>query len=483
MDEQKRIRKYFDVILSGKLHRWAILAVVLCGATSSYAQERTPESFLLQQRRLEEDIRALRRQEATAADRAFFDYGGWYSFHLFIFDDGVESSRVLRRHDLRLWSRLRLDEGAHEFYLRGRVSLLDFNTGDAYDGNDDDVEGMNLERGVYRFDLAKALGGYDVTDGRNLTVVLGRDLVEIGTGLTLSAPLDHVGVTWSDDSWRLRGLAGRTVGSLADLDRTRPIDRSRRAFFGAEITYTGFERHEPFVYALWQRDHNRETRPVLLQQYDYDSFYVGVGSTGEVAPRWGYRAEWVYESGRSFGHRRFIEADIIEAWAFDAELEYRFPGAHQARAAVEYLFASGDAQRRGSPTDASGGNMSGREDSGFNGFGYRDTGLSLAPALSNVHILRTGTAFYPFPDIPKFARLEVGADSFLYFKNHRRGAISDSTAPRHSSYLGWELDTFANWAVSSDVAWTVRFGVFLPGDAFDDRSPRTFFLTGITWSF
>lgn len=447
------------------------------------AQTAPPESFLLQQRRVDEEVREARESDLTAADRVFFDYGGWYSFHLFMFDDGVESSRVLRRNDLRLWTRLRLDNGAHEFYLRGRISLLDFNSGDAYDGNDDDVEGMNLERGVYRFDLAKALGG-DAAAGRSdLVVELGRDLVEIGTGLALSAPLDHVGVTLSSESWRLRGLVGRTVGSTVDFDRTRPTDRTRRAFFGAEATYAGFDRHEPFAYVLWQRDHNHETYPVLLQQYDYDSFYAGIGSTGEIVPRLAYRTEAVYESGDSFGYHRFLSPDVVRAWAWDAELEYRFKGAHQPRASVEYLFASGDAQRRLSPSDAAGGNMRGRDDNSFNGFGYRDTGLSLAPRISNVHVWRAGGALYPFPDSARFGKLEVGADTFLYFKNHRTGAISDPTATRHSSYLGWELDTFANWDVTPDVAWTIRFGVFLPGDAFDDRSPRTFLLTGVTWSF
>ena len=61
-----------------------------------------------------------------STDRFSLDYGGWYSFHLLIFDDGVNSSRTYRRNDLRVWSRLTLDGGAHEVFARVRLSFLDF---------------------------------------------------------------------------------------------------------------------------------------------------------------------------------------------------------------------------------------------------------------------------------------------------------------------------------------------------------------------
>jgi hypothetical protein len=74
------------------------------------------------------------------------------------------------------------------------------------------------------------------------------------------------------------------------------------------------------------------------------------------------------------------------------------------------------------------------------GFGYRDTGLSLAPRLSNAHIWRAGASFKPFEDCEPLRNLELGTDWFLYAKNRAEGAISDSTADRQSGYVGWEMD-------------------------------------------
>jgi hypothetical protein len=146
------------------------------------------------------------------------------------------------------------------------------------------------------------------------------------------------------------------------------------------------------------------------------------------------------------------------------------------------MFASGDGDRRFSPTNSVGGNTRGN-DSAFNGFGFRDTGLSFAPQLSNLHAWRLGAAFTPFEKIEMLKALELGTDWFLYWKNHAKGAVSDGTADRRSGYLGWEMDYFVNWRITSDLAWTTRFGTFFPGSAFSDQTTRTFFLTGVTWSF
>lgn len=466
---------------------WALFAVCASGASPwpAIAQTRSePSAFLNQQRGVAEQVWDRIDQEQPAAQDVDFDFGGAYSFNLFIHDDGVNSSRTLRRHDLRLWTRLGFARGAHEIYARGRLSLLDFNTGDAFDGNDDDWEGPNLERGYYQFDLARALDAYSHCEiASNLRVKIGRDLVEWGTGYALSEPLDHVAIETTHRDVEVTGLVGRTVGSAYDFDQTRPTDRTRRAFFGAQARYLGLERHRPFGYVLWQRDHNRETYPTPLQRFDYDSFYVGLGSSGELLDNLYYGTEWVYESGHAFGDRRFLRQDVIRAWAFDARLEYLFPQRTKPRLGIEYMFASGDPDRRFSPTDAIGGNRGDFTDRGFNAFGYRDTGLSFAPRLGNVHIWRTGGSLYPFAGDALLDKLELGSNWFLYWKNRRDAAVSDPTADVASGYLGWEMDYYANWEIAPDLAWTVRYGVFFPGSAFRDQTTRTFFLTGITWSF
>jgi hypothetical protein len=234
---------------------------------------------------------------------------------------------------------------------------------------------------------------------------------------------------------------------------------------------------------LWQRDRNREAVFRPFRTYDYDSFYLGFGSTGELFKGLRYSAEGVYETGRSFSERLFLSDSDIDAWAMLVELEYLFPGKHKARASLEYLLGSGDPDRVFSPTNTEGGAVGDSKDSSFIGFGYRDTGLSFAPRYSNLHMWRLGASCYPWPDRRRFRRLELGTDWYVYYKHHRAGAVSDPTANVGSAYLGWEMDYYANWQMAADLAWTARCGIFFPGNAFDDRGTRTFLLIGLTWSF
>lgn len=451
------------------------------GASAQFAERREPSSFVQQQK-------AFQDQSATEFDaylaetqRIALDWGGWYGFHVFQYDDGVESSRTLRRHDLRLWSRASIDRSVHEFYFRVRTSVLDYNAGDSYDRDEDDVEGPSLERGLYRLDLDRALGWDAARPGLALT--LGRDLVAFGTGLALATPLDHASLQAEFGDFGIRSLAGRTVGSSTDIDLTRPIDRSRRAFYGAEVTYRRPQRHRPFAFVLWQRDHNSDGAYPLLQDYDYDSFYAGIGSMGELADRWRYSAELVYEGGAGSNRGPFAGRNEINAFAADFELEYLAPGPRRPRFSVEYLFGSGDSDRRFSPTDTIGGNRGDHSDNSFVGFGYQYTGLSAALLPSNLHMLRAGASIFPCPDSTAWRRLELGTDWFLFHKHHRDGAISDPTADERSGYVGWEMDYFANWKATADLAWTTRVGFFFPGDGYSDESPRAFVLFGVVWSF
>ncbi len=459
--------------------------VTSCWATIALAQQPEPDAFLNQQRVITDMIRAEREKLAPATQRVELDYGGYLSFYTLLYDDGIESSRTLRRTDLRLWSRLSLDRGAHEFYVRSRLSYLDYNGGDQFEiDEENDTEGMNLERGFYKFDLARANAAYGGGSlGYNVEFKVGRDFTEFGTGYVLSTPLDQVWIRGTYRDVQVTGLFGRTIGSSQDFDLSRNPERTRRNFAGAEVRYTGFERHRPFAYVLWQDDQISDNVPGWLQNYEYDSFYVGVGSLGEIVPNLSYSTEWVFQTGRSYGDRRTQRKNRINAWAWDIELEYLFDHPMRPRVGVEYMFASGEDDRVDSPTDSLGGVSRGLRDESFIGFGYRDTGLSFAPRLSNIHIWRMGASFFPFPDHERLRGLELGTNWFLYYKHRHRAAVSDPLATVPSGYLGWEMDYFANWQVSSDLSATARLGTFFPGRAFEDQTTRTFLLVGMTWSF
>ncbi len=462
-----------------------VAVFLLGGAAPAMAQRVEPDAFLNQQRSIEELIRAERDKLGPLTEDVEVDYGGFYSLFTFLYDDGVNSSRTFRRHDLRVWTRLGFQSGAHEIYARGRLSFIDFNSGDQFD-NEDDVEGMNLERGYYKFDLARAMVAYGGERiDYNLEFKIGRDLTEFGTGYVLSTPLDQLWLRASVADFHITGLLGKTIGSSQDFDFSRGAQRTRRSFAGVEARYQGFERHEPFAYVLWQRDHSRDVRrpAAARQRFDYDSFYAGIGSTGEIVSNLSYSAEFVAETGESYSTGAFARKNNIAAWAWDMQLEYLFDSTGKPRVGVGYMFASGDSDRLFSPTSTVGGNSRGFKDSSFIGFGYRDTGLSFAPTLSNVHIWRAGASVHPFPDHEALDHFEVGTNWFLYNKHQAHAAVSDPLATTRSGYLGWEMDYYANWSISSDLAATARYGVFFPGDAFADQTTRTYLLLGLTWNF
>jgi len=127
--------------------------------------------------------------------------------------------------------------------------------------------------------------------------------------------------------------------------------------------------------------------------------------------------------------------------------------------------------------------MPGTKDHAFNGFGFRDTGLVLAPEVSNLNAYVLGASFFPLEHIKLFRRLELGTKVFFFQKAARNGALSDVPAQTNARWVGWEWDLFANWQITSDLIWSIRYGAFQPGDAFVDNGCGQFLYTGFTLSF
>jgi hypothetical protein len=235
-------------------------------------------------------------------------------------------------------------------------------------------------------------------------------------------------------------------------------------------------------------------------RYGYDSYYIGIGAAGNFGQNILYGIEAAYEGGDSLtntfdptnpGVPLPQTNEDIEAWALDARVSYLLNDPANTRLTGEVLLASGDDDRLFSTTTTVGGNLSGTDDKAFNAFGLIDTGLVFAPNVSNLIMLRLGASTYPLNDSTAFRRLQVGADLFVYNK-------MDSDAPSteitdDDAYLGTELDLFANWQITSDFSWSVRYGVFFPGEAiagssFGGTAPgesnaRHFVYTGVTLAF
>jgi len=222
----------------------AVAATVCVPTLTAFGQNQSlsGDTFLKQQRQMEENIRQELDKSLPDTQRVDFDYGGWLSEYFYLFDDGEHSSRTLRQTDLRLWSSFNLDQGIHSGYVRMKATYDDWNHGDL-DGDEDDMAGPNLERGWYELNLTKLLAKYsDVTLPVDFSTRIGRDYLMWGTGYALSMPLDAVQFQGNVGKLAIDGLLGRTIHSWDNVDQSRPnADLSWRYFYGVQTRFTGFQ--------------------------------------------------------------------------------------------------------------------------------------------------------------------------------------------------------------------------------------------------
>jgi hypothetical protein len=313
--------------------------------------------------------------------------------------------------------------------------------------------------------------------------------------LTLSVPLDGVITDLTFGNLTLELIAGVTPVRTVDFDLSRPSfdHNTRRGFYGALLT-AHLGTHRPYVYALLQRDYNKQDGRIVdgrLVRFQYDSYYLGAGSTGGITDRLAYGAEVVFEGGSTYSSN-FAEdqgavvsapqgKDNIRAWAADLRLDYLFPGPRRARLSAEGIFASGDPDRL-TTSGTVGGNRRATDDHAFNSLGLLNTGLAFAPEVSNLLALRVSASTLVVPDVELFSRLQVGTDLFLFAKM-RQGAPINELTDDDDRYLGFEPDLFINWQITNDVSFALRYGVFFPGSAIPDDNSRQFFYAGITYAF
>ena len=79
--------------------------------------------------------------------------------------------------------------------------------------------------------------------------------------------------------------------------------------------------------------------------------------------------------------------------------------------------------------------------------------------------------------------LEVGAFYYYYRKVESAQPISDPRSFNDNADIGQEVDFTLRWRITSDLGISVNYGLFLPGQAYDEQSNRNFFSAGLTYSF
>jgi len=252
--------------------------------------------------------------------------------------------------------------------------------------------------------------------------------------------------------------------------------------------------HHPYVYSLFQQDYNTFDEGVVgpvTTQYEYNSYYLGIGSSGPIGDRMLYGVEAVYEGGNALSNSVDVTTGLtpipqtheqIQAWAADLRLDYLLPDERHTRFTGEVIMASGDDDRLISSTNTFGGNKSKTKDRAFNAFGLLNTGLAFAPAVSNLLAFRVGGSTFPLPASGPMRRMQVGTDLFLFNKLESDAPIDEPSF--QNKYLGWEPDLFINWQVTSDVTLVFRYGIFFPSDnAFQSDDTRQYIYGGLTYAF
>ena len=471
-----------DVKVRDNLQGWLVLVAMAVIPVAALGQERGGREVY------EEQLRVALDKQLPEAREVSVDAGGWFNFALMIFDDAAaDRDRALRQFQLRVWGSANV-RGVHRAYVRGLLSYDDWESGDNPTFAHGDDYDEDVERAWYQFDLGQMLRnqtGEEPAVGFKFKV--GREFMTIGTALALSMPLDMIQLTATTVDWEIMALLGNSRVHSNNIDDSEAVaDQQDRLMWGGQVTYRGLDRHRPFVYFLGNRDHTDPEPPSTTQSYGYDSRYVGLGSEGTVlSPDLRYQVEVVGEWGRTYSDGVVWGRDRISAMAIDALLEYSFRHHMQPKVKFEYIFGSGDRDRGTSATATIGGNLAGTKDHAFNAFGFRDTGIAFSPRISNIHIYNLNASFFPLEKVELFRKMEMGSQVFFYQKARRSGAISDTTAANAARWVGWEWDVYCNWRLTSDLAWTMRYGAFQPGSAFDggDKSWRQFLYTGIVFSF
>lgn len=469
---------------------FAVLAVVTRGAAAQNERER----FERQLEQIRQETFTFGTSDVPPDQRALIDFGAYFVFDYLSVDDNLNNNHVLRQYSLIAYTRLNLDE-ANEIFLRSRFVYQDFNDGDSFDNLGDEFLDPDLDRAYYRFDLSRARRAKGIKTNWNLIVQGGRDYVNWANGLTLSNVLDGVVVNFSAGPFALSAIAGVTPVRTVDFDSSRPNfdHNTRRGFYGGMLV-ADLGNHRPFFYGLVQRDYNQDDEFSLGSvetKFDYNSFYVGFGSTGSLTDRLLYGVEVVYEGGDTLSNSftitpPFLTAvdqtrDSIQAWAADARLDYLFNDPRRTRIGLEFLVASGDSDRL-STSNTFGGNRTGTKDHAFNAFGLINTGLAYAPEVSNLMMLHFGASTFPLTDFRRFRQLQTGTDLFVYWKTEADAPIAEPTTD--GRFLGWEPDIYMNWQITSDVTLALRYGVFFPSsDTYVSDEARQFFSMSMTFAF
>ncbi len=475
------------------------------GGVVTPAQAQSREAALvnrLEQEMLDNEIqrRLDQHRGQTLGEQMTFDYGASIRLGLVKLDNAQRQPYGLRQYEANTYMQATIG-GGHRFFGNLRFLYSDYYNSD----NENGLLNPVGNRYWYEFDLANWQRANEGTAGDiNLNVRVGRQFVNWNSGLVWSNDLYGAKMRLGMDKLSIEGLVGVSARSgLYDFDISRPdydTDTNRHTY-AVRAQYELSPELAPFISYFLQRDHNDDRSvlintglgpPIVPVEYHYNSNYLSFGSNGSIGNQFLYSLEMVHESGDGLstpfinraGTAWIQTEEHIDAWAGVLNMVYMARDASLSRLECTLAFGTGDGDRLASASTL-GGNQTGSGDRAFNSLGYINTGLALAPNITNLLMARVGgsTALPINPKRPN--DLRIGLDVFLFGKT-TVGAPTSVPTTNHR-WIGWETDIRIDWRITSDVNFNLRYGLFIPNrgnpsNTFADQV-RQFVYGGISYAF
>jgi len=471
----------------------AIMGLAI-GVPTATAQDReTALLNRLEQQMLDAEIdrRLQDHRGQTFGEQMTLDYGASLRLGWAKLDDANFQPYGLRQYEANVYLQATM-AGGHRVF--GNLRFLY----SQYYNSDNSNNGLLQPLGNrywYQFDLSDWQQANEGSVGSlDFTIRAGRQFVTWGSGLVWSNDLYGAKVRADWEGFTLEGLAGVSARSgLYDFDVSRPNYDSdtNRHIWAVRGQYRISPELAPFVAYFVQRDHNDDN--VLLPffgptEFEYDSEYLSFGTDGSIGNQFLYTLEICHESGTGYSTPIVSPAgpiqtqENIDAWAGVLNMVYLLRDDQLSRIEATLGFGTGDGDRLSSSSTI-GGNWPGSPDNAFNSLGYINTGLALAPSMTNLLMARLGAS----TGIPVNPRrpddLRVGTNFFVFGKATAGAPISaPSTASR---FVGWECDFNVDWRINSDVSFNFRYGLFVPngGNPEPIDQVRQFVYGGLSYAF
>ena len=473
-----------------------LLAMIGLMAAVPVADAQNRETALinrLEQQMLDAEIERrlgdLRGQ--TFGEQMTLDYGASLRLGWAKLDDANFQPYGLRQYEANVYLQATM-AGGHRVFGNLRFLYSQYYNSD--NSNNGLLDPLG-NRYWYQFDLGDWQQANEGSVGSlDFNIRAGRQFVTWGSGLVWSNDIYGAKIRAEWEGLAIEGLAGVSARSgLYDFDvsRINYDSDTNRHIWAIRGQYRISPELAPFVAYFAQRDHNDDTTLLPFfgpTEFEYDSEYLSFGTDGSIGNQFLYTLEICHESGTGMSTPIISPAgpiqtkENIDAWAGILNMVYLLRDDQLSRLEATLGFGTGDSDRLSS-SGTIGGNFPGSPDKAFNSLGYINTGLALAPSMTNLLMARVGAS----TGIPVNPRrpddLRIGADFFVFGKANTNGPISaPSTASR---FVGWECDLRMDWRITSDVSFNFRYGLFIPngGNPGPIDQVRQFVYGGISYAF